>query len=68
MRFLLDDGADARELRSAEVELDAGVEVFDVLAHDDKVDVAHRGLHPRICLRGPQIGVEVELPAQRDVH
>ena len=68
VRFLFDDGADPGELGRIEVELDAGVQVFDVLADDDEIDVAHRGLDPGIRLRGAQVGVEVELLAQRDVH
>ena len=62
------DGAHLGELGGPEIELDAGVQVLDVLAHHDEVDVAHRRTHARIRLRRPQIRVEVELLAERDVH
>ena len=67
VRRLLDDVADLLELGRSDVELDPGVEVLDVLADDDEVDVAHRRLHSGVGLRGTEIGVEVELLAQRDV-
>src|SRR5438477_1375541 len=68
LRRLLDDGADLRELGRADVEFDARVEVLDVLAHDDEIDVPHRRLHAGIGLGRPQVGVEVEFLAKGDVH
>ena len=55
-------------LRRVDVELDARVEILDVLADHHEVDVAARRGHAGVGLRGPEIRVEVELLAQRDVH
>ncbi len=49
-------------------ELDAGIEVFGVLADDDHVDGLVSGAHAGIGLARPQAGVEVQLVAERDVH
>ena len=53
---------------AAGLELDAGVEVFGVLADDDDVHRLVTRAHAGIGLAGPQAGVEVQLVAQRDVH
>src|SRR6202022_4126952 len=53
--------------RLALLELDAGVDVLRVLAHDDEVDVVVAGAHAGIAFAGPDEGVEIELLAQRDV-
>src|SRR5439155_24681775 len=67
VRLRLDDRAHSRELRGPDVELDPGIEVLDVLAHHDEIDVAHRRVDTGVGLRRTQVGVEVELLAQRDV-
>ena len=47
--------------------LEAGVEVFGVLADDDQVDAAEARRHRRQVPDRPQVGVEVERLAQADV-
>src|SRR5256885_11192896 len=47
--------------------LDAGVEVFGVLAYDHDVDVVETGAYAAIGLARAQAGQEIELVAQRDV-
>ena len=47
--------------------LDAGVEVFGVLADDDQVDVLEARAHAGIRLAGAHLRVEVEALAQGDV-
>src|SRR5437879_3709916 len=64
----LDDRLHLALLRRVDVELDARVEVLDVLAHHDEVDVAARRGHARVRLRRPEVRVQVELLAQRDIH
>ena len=55
-------------VRRALLVLDAGVEIFGVLAHDDQVDVVGSGSARRVALAsGATCGVQVELLAQRDV-
>ena len=54
-------------LRRALLELDAGVEVLGVLAHDDQVDVVEAAADARIALARAHLRVQVELLAQRDV-
>src|SRR2546426_1801113 len=68
LREALDGLLDLAFLRRVDVELDPRVEVLDVFADDDKVDVPARRGHTGVCLRRPEIRVEVELLAQRDVH
>ncbi len=62
-------GDDFERLRDAGLDHDfeAGVEVFGVFAEDDEVDVGVVGLQAGKRLDGAEIGVEVELLAQRDV-
>src|SRR5438105_2631194 len=64
----LDHRLDLPLLGRIDVELDARVEILDVLAHHDQVDVAARGGHAGIGLRRPQVRVQVELLAERHVH
>src|SRR5512143_2529103 len=65
MGFLLDDVAHALQLGRVQVELDPRIEILDVLAHDDEVDVAHRRVDALVGLRRPEVRVEVELLARR---
>src|SRR5438477_7943881 len=64
----LDDRLDLPLLGRVDVELDARVEVLDILADHDEVDVSARSGYAGIGLRGPQVGVQVELLAERHVH
>ena len=50
------------------LELDPGIDVLGVLAHDDQVDVVVAGANTWVALAGADERVEVELLAQRDVH
>src|SRR6266550_942646 len=62
-----DDRLDLALLGRVHVELDARIEVLDVLANDDQIDVtAWRG-HARLGLRGSEVRVQVELLAEGDV-
>src|SRR5437016_11802143 len=54
--------------RFALLELDPGIDVLGVLAHDDQVDVVVAGANTWVALAGADERVEVELLAQRDVH
>jgi len=49
------------------LELDAGVQVLGVLAHDHDVGLGEAGAHPGVALAGADAGVEVELLAQEHV-
>ena len=60
----LDHGAGVVRPR---LELDSGVQVLGVLAHDDQVDALVARAHARIALARPHTGVEAELVAQGDV-
>src|SRR2546430_12498191 len=68
LREPLDGLLDLALLGRVDVELDPGVEVLDVLAHHDQVDVPARRGHAGVRLRRPEIRVKVKLLAQRDVH
>src|SRR4051794_41979452 len=52
---------------SSDLDLDAGIEVFGVLADDDQVDVVEAGAHTRVRLAGAHLRVQVEALAQGDV-
>ena len=49
------------------LELDPGVEVLGVLAHDDEVDARITGTHALVALARAHLAVEVEGLAERDV-
>ena len=68
LREALDELLDLLLLGRVHVELDPGVEVLNVLAHDHEVDIAAGRRYPGIGLRGAEVCVEVELLAQGDVH
>src|SRR3982751_2100341 len=68
LREALDELLDLLLLGRVDIEFDARVEVFDVLADDDEVDVATRCRYPGIGLGRPEIRVEVKLLSQRDIH
>ncbi len=57
-----------QDLRSALLELDPGVKVFGILAHDHEIDILIAGPHAFIGFAGPEAGVEIELFAERDIH
>ena len=61
------DDLDALGGVAADHVLDAGVEVLGVLADDDEVDVLVAGLEALHRAGGPEVGVEVERLAERDV-
>ena len=48
-------------------EFDAGVEILEILADDDNVDVVIPGPHTLVRLAGPEAGIEVQFLAKRDV-
>src|SRR6266702_6540504 len=55
-------------LRRVDVELDARVQILDVLADHHEVDVAARRGHAGVGLRGTEVRIKVELLAERHVH
>src|SRR6266513_176415 len=63
----LDNRLDLPLLGRIDVELDPRVEVLDVLAHHDQVDVAARRGHAGVGLRRPEVRIQVELLAERNV-
>ncbi len=48
--------------------LDPGVKVFGVLADNDQVDVVEARAHTAVAFARPDLGVHVELLAERHVH
>src|ERR671935_252525 len=68
VREILDDLLDLVLLRRVDVELDPGVEILDVLAHDDEIDVAAWCGHAAIRLlrRSSRRRVDA-LPARRQL-
>ena len=66
----LDRGGDLERAVGAALELDPGVEVLGVLAHDHEVDrrVGVAGAHAGIHLARPHLRVHVERLAKPDVH
>src|SRR5438132_1078818 len=63
----LDNRLDLLLLRRVDVEFDPCVEVLDVLADHDQIDVAAWSGHPGIGLRRPKVRVQVELLAERHI-
>ena len=66
-RELLDRVAQHGAVLGALLELDAGVEVLGVLAHDHEVDVAVARAHAGVALARAHLREQVERLAQRDV-
>ena len=62
-----EEPAQLLDLVRALLELDAGVEVLGVLAHDHDVGVREARAHALVGLAGPDAGVQVELLAQGHV-
>src|SRR5581483_11324224 len=60
-------GDDAIRVGRPGLVLDAGVEVFGVLAHDHEIDAVVPGPDARVRLAGAEAGVEAELVPERDV-
>ena len=63
----LDELRELLDLGSALIELDAGVEVLGVLAHDDQVDVAEARAVARLRQAGAHAGVQVEVLTQGNI-
>mmetsp|Transcript_1099 Transcript_1099/g.1707 ORF Transcript_1099/g.1707 Transcript_1099/m.1707 type:complete len:442 (-) Transcript_1099:93-1418(-) len=69
--FITQEAHQLAGLLAAGLELDAGIDVFRVLAEDHHVHLVrllHRAGHAVEVLHGPQADVEIELLAQRDVQ
>jgi hypothetical protein len=64
---LLDPADQVTAVLRALLELDARVQVLGVLADDDQVDVVVARAHAGVRLARPDLGVQVERLAQRDV-
>lgn len=64
----LDELRELLDLGSALIELDAGVEVLGVLAHDNQVNVAEARAVARLRQAGANAGVQVKMLAQGHVN
>ncbi len=67
LRTTVDRLDDLCGILAARIELDAGIEVFEVFANDHQVDIAERRLDSLDGLARPQVGIRLQLLAERDV-